>query len=249
MRPSLWPGLVRTWIANRKRQQTRARLFEIGRAFLPDGARGHREPERIAGLLTGERLPEQWGAPGAAVDFYDLRGLVEDLLACTRSPESFVFEAATHPALHPGQCARVLRDGAVVGLLGRIHPRLQEELDLAQPLFLFELELEGLSARARARYEGLSRFPAVRRDLAIDLDAGVPADRVIAVAREAGGSIVTGVSLFDVYTGQGLEVGRRSLALAIVMQHPERTLEDAETADAVERMLEALTRALGARRR
>jgi phenylalanyl-tRNA synthetase beta chain len=249
LRPSLLPGLVRTWIANRNRQQTRARLFEYGRVFLPRADGGHEERDRVAGLLAGTRAPEQWGTPVASVDFFDARGLVEALVDATGDAESFAFEPGDHPAFHPGQCARVLRDGAPVGHVGRIHPQVQEVVDLPQPVYLFELEIEPLAPRRRPAHAGLSRFPALRRDLAVELEATIAADRVLASARRAGGALVTGVHLFDVYTGEGLEPGRRSLALALVLQHPERTLEDTEATEVLERVLGALEQEFGARRR
>lgn len=254
LRPSLWPGLVKTWMANRNRQQTRARLFEIGRVFAADGAAAPLESPRIGVLLAGSRDPENWNHDGAEVDFFDARGLVEQLIALTRDAGSFRIEPAEHPVLHPGRSARVLRrtaDGAEreAGFLGGLHPALQQALDLPRPVYLVELDLDVLAERGTPAHRGLSRYPWVRRDIAVELAAEVPAEQVLATVRAAGGRLVTDVRLFDVYAGDPLPAGRRSLALGVVMQHPERTLEDAETQATTDRIVEALVAELGAVRR
>lgn len=262
LRPSIWPGLVKTWIANRNRQQSRARLFEIGRIYTPAPARAPEEgggdgaPEeraRIGVLLAGQRDPEGWATPAAEVDFFDLRAVVERLVALTRDADAFRFERVEHPVLHPGQSARLVRTTASgeieVGVLGALHPELQAQLDLARPVFLADLDLQGLLLRQAPRHAGLSRFPSVRRDIAIELDAAIPAADVEAAVRSAGGEDVVAVQLFDVYEGDRLPAGRRSLALGVVMQHPERTFLDAETAAIVERIVGALGATLGAIRR
>jgi phenylalanyl-tRNA synthetase beta chain len=248
MRTSLWPGLVKAWLGNRNRQQARARLFEVGRAFTSGG-----EDDRIAGLLAGPRAPEGWSAARDGHDFFDARGVVECLLDATRDGASFRFVAGSHPVLHPGQCAVVLRKtshGEVAcGVLGRLHPRLQAALDLPEPVFLFELGLDALRDRGAPVHRAQSRFPRVRRDVAIELDDAVPAAEVLALARRLGGELVSDVRLFDVYAGEGLAPGRRSLAVGIVLRHPERTLEDREAKEIVDRIVSAFESELGASRR
>ncbi|MEE4299576.1 MAG: phenylalanine--tRNA ligase subunit beta [Pseudomonadales bacterium] len=252
MRTSLWPGLVKVWLANRNRQRARARLFEIGRVFAPAAEAGEGESERVAGLLAGPRLPEGWANDDAAHDFFDLRGVVERLVAVTRDAGAFRFERAEHPVLHPGQTARLVRATAggerEVGVLGRIHPQLQAALDLPEPVYLFELEQDALLARGAPTHRALSRFPRVRRDVALELDADIEASRVLSLAREAGGALVADVVLFDVYAGDRLPAGRRSLAIGIVMR-ADRTLTDEECTAAVERIVERLGSELGASRR
>jgi phenylalanyl-tRNA synthetase beta chain len=254
MRPSLWPGLMKTWMTNRNRQQTRARLFEIGRVFAARGTAAPEETTRIGALLAGSRDPEGWNHDGAEVDFFDARGLVEQLIALTRDVASFRIEPAAHPVLHPGRSARVLRRAAdgterEAGFLGALHPALQEALDLPRPVYLVDLDLDVLSARGTPAHRGLSRYPSVRRDIAVELATEVSAEQVLATVRSAGGELVTDVRLFDVYQGERLPEGRRSLALGVVMQHPERTLEDAETLATTDRIVEALVAELGAVRR
>ena len=252
MRTSLWPGLVKAWLGNRNRQRTRARLFEVGRIFSPAAEAGQGEHERVAGLLAGARMLEGWANGDASQDFFDLRGVVERLVAVTRDIGAFRFEPAEHPVLHPGQTARLLRTTAggdvQVGVLGRMHPRVQAALDLPEPVYLFELDRDALLSRGAPVHRALSRFPQVRRDIALELDAGVEASRVLGLARTAGGELVADVVLFDVYAGDRLPAGRRSLAVGIVMR-ADRTLTDEETTAAVERIVERLTSELGAVRR
>lgn len=253
MRPSIWTGLVKTWIANRNRQQARARLFEIGRTFAPPISGMPEERTRIGVLLAGARDGEGWANDAAESDFFDARAVVERLVALTRDPDAFRFERGEHPALHPGQCARVVRvtaDGEqAVGVVGCLHPSLQAELDLPRPVFLVDLDVEALLHREAPSHRGLSRYPSVRRDIALELDAAVPAADVLSTVRSAGGALVVDLRLFDVYQGDRLPAGRKSLALGVVMQDPERTLEDAETNAAVDAIVAALGERLGAVRR
>lgn len=253
MRTSLWPGLVKTWISNRNRQQSRARLFEIGRTFslAADGTVAERG--WVGGLLAGNRDPENWNQPALEVDFYDARGVVESLLALTRQPEAWQFRAEQHPGLHPGQSAAVYRVGeqgeTLAGWVGRLHPQVQTELDLPRPLYLFALALDVLEARAIPVHRGLSRYPSMRRDIAIELDASVPGSTVLDCARAAAGEHLVDLCLFDVFVGERLGPDRRSLALGVTLQHPERTLEDAEVSERIDAIVQALESQLGAIRR
>jgi len=234
MRVSLWPGLVRAALENQHRQQDRIRLFEHGTRFeLIDGTT--REIDALAGLAAGPRLPEQWGVPKeirAPADFYDIKGDVEALIAGTGETESFKFEPAAHPALHPGRSARVLRCGRPVGWLGELSPTLVKTLDFTYTPVLFELEMDSLAVK-RSVLREISRFPQVRRDLAIVVDESVTlsalAERVTLVTS----SLLRGLRVFDVYRGQNLEKGRKSVALGLIFQDNSRTL----TEDEVERLM------------
>src|SRR5690606_38767246 len=155
MRTSLWPGLVAAALYNQNRQQPRVRLFELGLRFR-GGLDDLAQERMIGGIATGTRLPEQWGAPETAVDFYDIKGDVEALLALTGAPERFRFEPARHPALHPGQSARVLRDGQEIGWLGALHPELERKLDLDGRTFVFELLLDAVTAARTPAFQPLS---------------------------------------------------------------------------------------------
>lgn len=249
MRGSLWPGLVKTWMANRNRQQTLAHLFEVGRVF-ERVTNNIVETEWVAGLLAGARQPEGWAQESAEVDFFDARGAVEVILQQTRRFPAFRIEPAEHPALHPGQSAAVeTLLGERIGWVGRLHPRIQRELDLPRPVYLFELAMDGLRERAIPCHQGLSRFPSVRRDVAVELDTAVPASSVLQSARAAAGEWLVDLRLFDVYAGEKMAPGRRSLALAMTLQHPERTLAEAEVTAQVDAVVSALERDLRAVRR
>jgi phenylalanyl-tRNA synthetase beta chain len=234
MRVSLWPGLLRAALENQRRQQDRVRLFEHGKRFEVHG-RGTIEIDTLAALACGPRLPEQWGVPKEArgeMDFYDLKNDLTALLAATGEEESFTFAAATLSALHPGRAARVLRRDQPVGWLGELHPILVKQLDFTYAPVLFELDLEALVVR-RATYEEISRFPQVRRDLAVVVDESVTLSSLAERVTLAASSLLRGLRIFDVYRGPGLEKGRKSIALGLIFQDISRTLTD----DDVERLM------------
>ena len=239
MRVSLWPGLVRAALENQRRQQDRIRLFEHGAKFaVEDG--GIREVDSLAGVATGTRLPEQWGIPRETrvpVDFYDVKGDLQALFTATGGSDSFVFEAPASPlsCLHPGRAARILRQGREVGWLGELHPSLVKELDFTHAPVLFELEAGALSVE-KPQYREISRFPQVRRDLAVVLDETVAlsalAERVVLTAS----SLLCDLRIFDVYRGPGVEAGRKSVALGLIFQDISRTLTDED----VERLIASI---------
>ncbi len=242
MRTSLWPGLLAAYAHNANRQAARVRLFETGLRFVDDGS-GLRQDAQLAGLIAGPRSPEQWSSPAQPVDFFDLKADVEALLAITGCADRFSFEPAEHPALHPGQSARLLRAGQPVGWLGRLHPGLEAELKIASPL-LFEIELAALTARRVPGYAEVSRFPAVRRDIAVVLPQQVAAADILATARAACAQApVQDVLLFDVYQGQGVPDGYKSVALGITLSATERTLTDSDVEPLIAHLLRALAQA------
>jgi phenylalanyl-tRNA synthetase beta chain len=221
MRVSLWPGLIRAALENQRRQQDRIRLFEHGAKFaVIDGT--VREVDSLGGVATGMRLPEQWGVgkeTRVPIDFYDVKADVEALLAATGASDSFVFEAPDSPlaCLHPGRTARIRRDGRPVGWLGELHPSLVKRLDFTYTPVLFELDVDALAVKKPA-YREISRFPQVRRDLAVVVDETVAlsalAERVVLSAS----SLLCDLRIFDVYRGHGVEAGRKSVALGFIFQ-------------------------------
>jgi phenylalanyl-tRNA synthetase beta chain len=231
MRVSLWPGLVAACRENMRRQQSRVRLFEIGRIFDVSGA-GLREVETLAAVATGARWQEQWGGAPEPLDFYDVKSDVENLLALTGDRGSFDFEACELPCLRPGRAARIVRAGTPVGYLGEIHPRLIKALSLSNTLFLIELEITSAFICKIPRLQQISRFPSVRRDLAVVVDESVP----LAVLREnvtvSASGLLSELRVFDVYRGPGVDSGRKSIALGLILQDSSRTLTDVD-ADAV----------------
>lgn len=239
MRVSLWPGLIRAALENQRRQQDRVRLFEHGAKFdLASGA--VREIDSLAGVATGPRLPEQWGVSNESrvpVDFYDVKSDLEALFAATGASGSFVFEAPAKAlsCLHPGRAARILRQGREIGWLGELHPSLVKTLDFTYTPVLFELEIGALAVEKPA-YREISRFPQVRRDLAVVVDETVAlsalAERVVLSAS----SLLCELRIFDVYRGQGVEAGRKSVALGLIFQDISRTLTDED----VERLIASI---------
>jgi len=237
MRVSLWPGLLRAALENQRRQQDRVRLFEHGTRFAMEGS-ATREIDSLAGLACGARLPEQWGIAKdvrGPADFYDVKNDVTALLAATGDAAAFTFEAAAHPALHPGRSARVLRRGEPVGWLGELHPALLKSMDFTYAPVLFELDLAGLAAQ-RVRYQEISRYPQVRRDLAVVVDEGVTLSALTERVTLATSSLLRELRVFDVYRGPALEQGRKSIALGLIFQDISRTLTD----DDVERLMAAV---------
>lgn len=241
MRVSLWPGLVHAALENLRRQQGRVRLFEHGVVF-PVGAP---ECDRIAGIAVGARRAEQWGEQAAATDFFDVRADLEALAGLIESPGALVFEAAQVSCLHPGRTARVLREGRAIGWLGELHPSLVRELGFPSAPVLFEIDAAALAV-GYPRYEEVSRFPQVRRDLAVvvpeEVTFGALRDGVIS----AGSSLLRHCSVFDVYRGAGVETGRKSVALGLIFQHKESTLTEGEIEAVMASIRAALQERVGA---
>jgi len=230
MRSTLLGGLVAAVKSNLNRDEARVRLFEIGRCFLGEGAEESEQPERLAGMTYGARLPEQWADKAPAADFYDAKG---DLEAIAGPAVRLEFRRGQHPACHPGRCARVWLGEREVGVVGELHPRLQQKYELAAAPVLFEIDTAVLLAGQAPRFAGVSRMPTVRRDLAVVVDETLAAGTILAAVRAAVPAAVREVEIFDQYRGKGVEPGRKSLAFRIVMQDTARTLTDAEVEEMV----------------
>ena len=241
MRVSLWPGLVRALGENQRRQQPRVRLFELGRKFRLDGDALSEVPV-VAGIAAGAALAEQWGAPAADVDFFDVRADLEALIRATGAAGEFSFVPDQHPALHPGQTARILRDDRPVGWIGRLHPELGRRLELTYSGIVFEIETEsGLEATV-PRFAEISRFPAVRRDIAVIVGEAVPVQALLDTVRRAAGALLTGLVVFDIYRGKGIAEGFKSVAIGLNLQDISRTLTDEDTDAVVAQVVHGLER-------
>jgi phenylalanyl-tRNA synthetase beta chain len=239
MRTSLWPGLIKALIYNQKRQQTRVRLFEQGLNFIPSAGE-LRQESFLGGVVTGTVWPEQWGLANRRVDFFDLKGDVAALLALTGEPEAFTFVAAGHPALHPGQSARIERKGVVAGWLGALHPHVARKLDVEGDALVFELRLESVQTARTPAFHELSRFPASRRDLAIVVDERITAQALQDCIRRYGGELLREAWLFDVYRGEGIADGQKSLALGLILQDLSRNLTDSVVEETVSEIIAGL---------
>jgi phenylalanyl-tRNA synthetase beta chain len=239
MRSSLWPGLIKALQYNLNRQQSRVRLFESGLRFVGH-LTGLKQEAVLAGVITGARLPESWAHASDKADFYDLKADVEALLGAAGAVNAFSFMPAEHPVLHPGQSARIEREGRLVGFAGALHPELANALDLDQPVFVFEMLLAEITSGRLPQFAELSRFPEVRRDIALLVDRDVAAASVLAAIRDTAGEWLTDLRLFDVYHGKGIDPHRKSLAIGLTWQHPSRTLNDDEVGSTIQNILTSL---------
>ncbi len=225
MRTSLVPGLVTALLHNINRQKNRVRLFEKGLSFVP-GEGGLVQKRMLAGLVYGPRTELGWSADKQDVDFFDLKGDLESLLAHTRKP--IQFEATQQNALHPGQTARVLIDGEEVGFIGAIHPRIVKALDMPKTAFVFEVQLDKVLDVSVPQFAPVSKFPGVSRDLAVVVDRETPVESLAKGIRGAAGEQLKNLKVFDVYSGEGIDPQRKSVAFNLTFQHPSRTLNEEE---------------------
>jgi phenylalanyl-tRNA synthetase beta chain len=249
MRTSLLPGLVNALRANRRHQQERVRLFEIGRVFRFGADKAPVETTRVAGVVCGTANALQWAAEKRPVDFYDLKGDVESLFALSGGAGEFDLQAAATPWLHPGRSAGVARAGATVGQLGALHPRLLKALDFDADIYAFEFDLPPLLARNVPRGAPVGRFPSVRRDLSFELPENVSYVNVKAAVQGAVGPFLREIFVFDRYSGPNLGTGVKSLAIGLILQDDYRTLTDADADACVGRAVGALERDCQARLR
>jgi phenylalanyl-tRNA synthetase beta chain len=246
MRVSLWPGLVMAMKRNLSRRQDRVRIFEHGLRFILEGTE-LKQLSTVSGLVTGGRWPEQWGLGSEPADFHDTRNDLQALLGLAST--SFQIEAASHPALHPGQSARIIREGRPAGWLGSLHPRLVRDLDLDHAPLLWELDEDLSFAAELPVFTEISRFPAIRRDISLLVDEQVPVGDLLAAIRDAGGALLTESKVFDVYSGERIDSSRKSVAFGLILQDSSRTLTDDEADRVVTAVVSRLETEFDARMR
>ncbi|MEH6590665.1 MAG: phenylalanine--tRNA ligase subunit beta [Halioglobus sp.] len=239
MRTSLMPGLVTAVLRNTNRQQPRVRMFETGLRFVPSPD-GLKQIPTLAMVATGQRFDESWAAASDAADFYDLKGDVESVLELTRNPQSFTFEAGERPALHPGQTGTLSQNGEKIGYLGALHPTVAADLGLNSTLYVCEIDLESVLGGELPKFSEMSKFPEVRRDLAVIVDKNVASADVLANVRAAAGTYLTDLRLFDVYEGKGIDPKRKSLALGLTFRDQSRTLNDSDVNESVKQVVDSL---------
>ncbi|MEM6810732.1 MAG: phenylalanine--tRNA ligase subunit beta [Pseudomonadota bacterium] len=244
MRGTMLPGLAAAAAHNLARQRDRVRLFELGHVFEADGER-----LVLAGIAAGRRLPEQWATGADDIDFFDIKADIEALIALSGAADEFSFVRASTAALHPGQSAEIRRAGSRVGVVGALHPRVAQASDIEAPCVAFELDFEGVFAANVTRTAPISRFPSVRRDLAVLVDDAVDAQELTHAAVAAGGALLQSIRVFDIYRGKGVEPGLKSVALGLILQDSSRTLTDIETDATVAAIVQALQRDHGAKLR
>jgi phenylalanyl-tRNA synthetase beta chain len=244
MRTNLWAGLVQTAVHNIKRQQPRVRLFETGLSFVPQPCKDPSnldeslvQDPKLAMLLTGTRTEQSWSEGDQNVDFFDLKGDFESLIARTGSQARYSFVPAEHPSLQPGQTASIQLDGIAVGWIGALHPNLSKPLGLKQAVYLLEISLKAVRQVEVPTFKPLSKFPGMSRDLALVVTDSTSVADVMSLIREKAGDYLTKLNLFDIYQGKGIDPDRKSLALGLTWQHPSRTLNEEEVNEAVDNVL------------
>jgi phenylalanyl-tRNA synthetase beta chain len=245
MRVSLWPGLIVALRENLRRQQDRVRLFESGRKFLL-GSGGLTEIPTLAGLAAGTALPEQWGEKKRAVDFFDIKADVEALLELTGATAEFSFSPGTLSCLHPGRTARICRVDKPVGWVGELHPELVRALDLTYAPLMFELEVTAACEGKLPVFEEISRYPLIRRDIAIVVDEAVTLAAIREHVSVGARSLLRDLRVFDIYRGAGVDSGRKSVALGLILQEHSRTLTDQDADQIVATIVDRLQRELNA---
>ncbi|MBT8419424.1 MAG: phenylalanine--tRNA ligase subunit beta, partial [Gammaproteobacteria bacterium] len=251
MRTTLLPGLLQAVVHNLRRQQSRVRLFESGLVFNSQHD-GEPVQERVLGAVaTGSVFAEQWGIPDREVDFFDMKSDVEGLLSLTGQAEQCRFvrpsDSTFHSgALHPGQSALIEQNGHPMGWIGNLHPRIGRELKLTGNILVFQLKLAALESGILPEYIPLSKFPAVRRDIAVVVDTDVSSHAARDCIRQAATGVLKNITVFDEYRGEGIDSGKKSLAFGLVFQDVSRTLQDSEIDGLVAATMAVLKERLGA---
>jgi phenylalanyl-tRNA synthetase beta chain len=231
MRVSLWPGLLKAALDNLRRQQPRVRLFERGAVF-GRSANAVRETPRLAGIVVGARVPEQWGSGKEAADYFDLKSDLSAVLGLAGAAVAFTFEPTDLSCLHPGRSAAIRRAGVVIGWLGELHPTLAAELGFPGNCLLFELDITPAISAPLPVPGSISRFPQVRRDLSVTVPLATPLSAIRSRVSVAAGNLLRELVVFDLYQGPGIESTRKSIALGLIFQDNNKTLKD-EEADAL----------------
>ncbi|MFW6761561.1 phenylalanine--tRNA ligase subunit beta [Acinetobacter pittii] len=240
MRSTLLSSLIPCVQYNLNRQQSRVRFFELGLRFDYQDAKSIEDLKQIPTLAlvaVGSQQPESWHVKPQPMDFFDFKGEIEEILAAGRVKVEYV--RSERAWLHPGQSAEILVDGQSIGYLGRLHPSLENELDLSTT-WVAELDQTAVLQSYVSNFTELSRFPSIRRDIALLISDNINVRDIQQLIEKTGGELLDSTWLFDVYTGQGVEEGKRSLAFALLWQHPSRTLEDAEIKSGMDNIIQVL---------
>jgi phenylalanyl-tRNA synthetase beta chain len=235
MRTTLWCGLLKAALYNTNRQQARVRLFESGLRFVKQHDETHQQ-KMLAGLVLGTAYSEQWTEKSRKVDFYDAKADIQAMFALAGCEVNF--HSATHVSLHPGQTAQIVTpNGQTIGWLGMLHPNLEKKLGFDTQVFLFELDQNLMLNKRISVFKSLSKYPSVRRDLALIVDEAITASEIIYCVKKSTGTVLQDVIIFDVYRGKGIEEGKKSMALSLVIQDDTQTLTDSEIDAIVSRLL------------
>ncbi len=236
MRSSLIGGLISNLQFNLNRKQDRVRLFEMGGCFERDSMGSYRQLDKLAGLGYGDVHPEQWGESARMIDFFDVKADIEVLFHA----REVSFQPGSHPAFHPGKAAKIIVEQNFAGWLGELHPHWQKKFDLPRPAILFELTFDSLSPKSLAHAIEMSKYPPVRRDIAVIVDDHVVVQSLLEVLQESKPEIVTEITLFDIYRGKSIGENRKSLAFRVMLQDTEKTLTDEDIDTTISNLLRVL---------
>jgi len=236
MRPSLIPLLAQAVVYNEARQQSRVRLFEVGVCFKKDGNKVVQK-EHIAGIAMGDRYPNQWGHRQNDMDFYDIKGDVMSVLSRYYEIGEIVCEPFAARTLHKGQSCAVVIAGNHIGTIGMLSPYIQKKLNIARHMFVFELELPLVNKKICDRYQTVSKYPTITRDIAIVVKEDINSDEIIRQIRNNKNVLLKSIELFDIYKGDGVESGCKSLCIRLVFQEQTKTLYETEVGDVLESII------------
>ncbi len=235
MRSSLWAGLLQSVESNQRRGHTNARFFELGLCF--DGVEAQQQSQKIAGIISGNRFSEQWSSTTQALDFYDVKADVECLLLLgATSGNQATFSAAEHPALQIGQSAKIVLNGTHIGWLGALSPVVQKRLSLSK-CYLFEMDLTSLQQTSITQYQAFSKYQKTTRDIALVVDEAIEANDLIKSIKDLEQAYLVGINLFDVYVGENVKSGKKSLALNLDYQSAVETLSDEQVNNQISEIL------------
>ena len=244
MRGSLLPGLLGALAYNHNRQQERIRLFECGRVFRNEGE--VMQDIMIGGVISGETVQKHWDSECTSSDIYDIKSDVEALIQLGNGADTIEYRTFQHNALHSGQSAQIFIKNQLIGIIGALQPMLLREYDLTQPAYVFELYLSRISAKKRVKFTKISKFPVVKRDISLLIEQKIPVYEVINCIINEAQTLLSNLELFDLYQGEGIDLGKKSLALGLTFQTSSSTLTEEEVESVMARIVSALYSEFGA---
>ena len=245
MRSSLWPGLLNVVAYNQKRQQDSVKIFEMGLKFIPNED-GLIQTPVIAGAISGRNKSESWEAKNEKVDFFDLKADLEAIFKQTSNQTQFSFVASQREGLHPGQTAEIYRNGQSCGYIGKCHPETLYAFDIGEAVYLFEMTLKSVSQRKIPKFNALSKYPSIRRDIAILVKEDVTSTQIVDLIGQTAKNWLNSIVIFDIYRGKGIEEGYKSVAIGFTLQRSDRTFKESEIAKTLDRVISAMQQKLGA---
>ena len=242
MRTNLVSGLINTFLYNLNHGQNNQRLFEIGNTFHIDKSNNVSEKKLVAGLMSGKKSSDNWKEKFDNLTFYDLKGLVQDLLSDFSQPNSY--SLCNVDFLHPGMSSSISFEKKTIGFLGSIHPVVLNKVGVKDDLFIFSFELDKLIFESSKSFEEYSKFPSSARDLAFVFDKEVNADEIKEVIQNSAGEFYKDLEIFDIYEGERIDAGKKSIALSISWQSSSKTLLDGDIDTAVEKIVNSIKKEL-----